>query len=214
VPISDPLFTRISEHLWVIHGKDQARFPSGNAILIQTPEKLVIVDTNPGFERVQSVIQSISSKSCEKITDIVLSHTHLDHGRGIADIFEASQATIHAHPDTLIRCEKKARVGMYAGIPKDQIHYFEEFGQSLGFRDRTYPDQKKHSLFDGDNLKFGNVTVHAHETFGHCVHMLDYEFTDGNQRIILSCDYDFSPVPWYGIPGRGDSIDLFKSRYT
>ncbi len=39
--------------------------------------------------------------------------------------------------------------------------------------------------------------------------MLDYEIFDEDLRCILSCDYDFSPVPWYGVPQRGDSIDLF-----
>lgn len=40
--------------------------------------------------------------------------------------------------------------------------------------------------------------------------MLDYEILDNGERFILSCDYDFSPIPWYGIPQRGESIDMFK----
>jgi glyoxylase-like metal-dependent hydrolase (beta-lactamase superfamily II) len=207
--LPNPLYTRINEHIWVIHGEDQSRFPSGNAILINSQDKLVLIDTNPGFERVESALREITSNNPKKITDIVLSHAHLDHGRGLANIFEENQSMIHAHPDTLQRCEKKARVGLYAGIPKEEVHFFEEFGQSLGFQDKKYPDQNKTPIQDGQIIKFGNIKVLAHETFGHCVHMLDYEIMDGDLRVILSCDFDFSPVPWYGVPQRGDSIDMF-----
>jgi hypothetical protein len=41
--------------------------------------------------------------------------------------------------------------------------------------------------------------------------MLDYEIIEGDLKVILSCDYDFSPIPWYGVPQRGAAISSFKS---
>lgn len=103
-----------------------------------------------------------------------------------------------------------AKIGLFAGIPQKWIHHFERFGESLGFRNHTYPDNAKHILSHDQVIDFESVSIKANETFGHCPHMLDYEIRDEGELFILSCDYDFSPVPWYGIPQRGDSIDLFK----
>lgn len=211
--MNDPLFTKISPHLWIIHGTDRARFPSGNALLIWTRSHLVLIDTNPGFERIDAAIQQITGGSSKQISEIFLSHTHLDHGRGIADLANACSAGIFAHRDTLQRCQKKVRIGLYAGVSPIDIKYFEQFGESLGFKDQTYPESRLHPINDGDRFQFDEVSVFAHETFGHCVHMFDYECNDttGSIRIILSCDFDFSAVPWYGVPQRGDSISLFKA---
>jgi glyoxylase-like metal-dependent hydrolase (beta-lactamase superfamily II) len=207
--MQEPIFTRASSHVWVIHGKDRSRFPSGNALLIKSGDKLVLVDTNPGFGRIEAAMAEIGAGSCTDLTDIVLSHTHLDHGQGLADVFETGEAVIHALPDTLARCEKRARVGLWAGIPEAAIPRFEAVGQKLGFRDRSYPRERQHDILDGDTIQFGDVRVTAHESFGHCVHVLDFELKDEGTRAILSCDYDFTTFPFYGIPQRGDSIDMF-----
>jgi glyoxylase-like metal-dependent hydrolase (beta-lactamase superfamily II) len=203
-------FTQLTRHIWIIHGYENSRFPSGNALLIRTMQHIILVDTNPGFSLINSTIKDILGTSSDKITDIVLSHTHLDHARGLADLFEISHAKIHAHPDTLKRCERMTRVGLYAGIPKNDVHYFEEFGKSIGFRDYNYPLDCQHPIYDGEILQFDAIQIKAHETFAHCVHMLDFEIIDGDIRMILSCDFDFSPLPWYGVPQRGESIEMFK----
>ncbi len=130
----DPLYTQISPHVWVIHGQDHSRFPSGNAVFINSENKFVLIDTNPGYDRIDRAITEITGKSSEILTDIVLSHTHLDHGRGLADIFERSESMIHALPDTLDRCESKARIGLWAGISKENLDCFKRFGEGLGFR--------------------------------------------------------------------------------
>ena len=203
-------FTQLTRQIWIIHGYENSRFPSGNALLIRTMQHVILVDTNPGFTLIDSAINDILGISCKKITDIILSHTHLDHARGLADLFEISHAKIHAHPDTLKRCERMTRVGLYAGIPKYDVHYFEEFGKSIGFRDCNYPLDCQHPIFDGEILQFDTIQIITHETFAHCVHMLDFEIIDGDIRMILSCDFDFSPLPWYGVPQRGESIEMFK----
>ena len=135
----DPLYTQISPHVWVIHGQDHSRFPSGNAVFINSENKFVLIDTNPGYDRIDRAITEITGKSSEILTDIVLSHTHLDHGRGLADIFERSESMIHALPDTLDRCESKARIGLWAGISKENLDCFKRFGEGLGFRDEILP---------------------------------------------------------------------------
>ncbi len=195
----------------MILGEDKSKFPSGNALFINLNEEKILIDTNPGISRISRFLRAEFDLSVSDITDIILSHTHLDHGRGLAAIFEQSNAKIHAHPDTLKRCEKKARVGLYAGIQKDQIHHFEAFGSSLGFQDRSYPSNRKVLLHDNDTIIYDEVSLFAHETNAHCLHMLDYEIKDGNLKIILSCDYDFTPVPWYGVPQRGLAVQSFKS---
>jgi glyoxylase-like metal-dependent hydrolase (beta-lactamase superfamily II) len=195
----------------MILGKNNSKFPSGNALFINLNEKKILIDTNPGEERISRFLKAQFRLSISNITDIILTHTHLDHALGLAPIFEQSNAKIYAHPDTLQRCEKKARVGLYAGIQKDQIHHFEAFGSSLGFRDRSYPSNRKFPLHGNEKILYDEVSIFAHETNAHCLHMLDYEIKDGNIEILLSCDYDFTPVPWYGVPQRGLAVQSFKS---
>lgn len=198
----------------MIHGLDESRFPSGNALFLKLKSRNILIDTNPGEEKINEFLRAEFSFGTREITDIILSHAHLDHGRGLARIYEKSGATIHGHPDTLKRCEKKARVGLYAGIPKRKISHFEAFGNSLGFQDRHYPSSSKNEIFDGQELKFDGASIMAHETNAHCLHMLDYQIKDRDTEFILSCDYDFTPIPWYGVPQRGLSITRFKQEAT
>jgi len=138
----------------MILGTNKSKFPSGNALFINLNEKKVLIDTNPGEQRISNSLKTQFGLSISDITDIILTHTHLDHALGLASIFEQSNATIYAHPDSLQRCEKKARVGLYAGIQKDQIHHFEAFGNSLGFQDRSYPSNKKFPLHDNETILY------------------------------------------------------------
>lgn len=195
----------------MILGENNSKFPSGNALLINDQDKRILIDTNPGSKRISEFLKSQLELSLRDITHIFLSHAHLDHARGLADIYEHSNAQICGHSDTLQRCEKKTRIGLYAGIPMEDIHHFEAFGNSLGFEDRLYPSSNKNTIKDKETVKFNNISIVAHETNAHCLHMLDYEIIEGNLRLILSCDYDFSPIPWYGVPQRGAAIRGFKS---
>jgi len=195
----------------MILGEDRSKFPSGNALFIHNNDKKLLIDTNPGAELISDFVESQLNFELSDITDIILSHAHLDHARGLATIFEQSNAKIYGHPDTLKRCEKKARVGLYAGIPKDDIAHFKAFGSSLGFKDRNYPQSHKIAITDGQKVEFDNISLIAHETNAHCLHMLNYEIIDGEYRILLSCDYDFTPIPWYGVPQRGEAVRSFKS---
>ncbi|TFF98003.1 MAG: MBL fold metallo-hydrolase [Promethearchaeota archaeon] len=195
----------------MILGEDKSKFPSGNALFINTEDKKVLIDTNPGEKIISTFLESQFNISLSDITDIILSHAHLDHARGLATVFEASGGSIFGHSDTLKRCEKRVRIGLYAGIPLKEIHHFEAFGESLGFKDRSYPSSKKVALEDKQKIEFNNIAIIAHETNAHCLHMLDYEIIDGDIRILLSCDYDFTPVPWYGVPQRGAAVSSFKS---
>ena len=195
----------------MILGKDKSKFPSGNALFIDCKDKKILIDTNPGAERIAEFLESELEIQLSDITDIILSHAHLDHARGLSSIFEQSNAKIYGHPDTLERCEKKVRVELYAEIPKQDISHFEAFGSSLDFKDRNYPHSHKIDLTDGQKLVFNDINLIAHETNAHCLHMLDYEISDGEYRILLSCDYDFTPVPWYGVPQRGKAVTSFKS---
>ncbi|TXT58440.1 MAG: hypothetical protein BAJALOKI1v1_1650001 [Promethearchaeota archaeon] len=194
----------------MILGEDKSKFPSGNALFINLKENKILIDTNPSEKRINSFLKNELNLSSADITDVILSHTHLDHGRGLAAIFEKSNAMIHAHPDTLKRCEKKARIGLYAGIQKEQIHHFEAFGSSIGFKDRSYPYNRKHPLKSNQTIQLGEISIYTHETNAHCLHMLDYEIRNDKFDLIFSCDYDFTPVPWYGVPQRGYAVQRFK----
>ena len=152
-------FSQITSHIWVIHGSDKARFPSGNSVFIKTAHHSVLIDTNPGFDLINQAIGEITNQTAQNLTDILLSHTHLDHGRGLSATFELSNANICAHEDTLQRCESKRKIGLFAGIPKKKIPYFEEFGNSLGFQDRHYPASSKIKISNGDVLEFDNVKI-------------------------------------------------------
>lgn len=195
----------------MILGEENSKFPFGNALFINDSDKKILFDTNPGIERISKFLKSQFELSLKDITHIFLSHTHLDHTRGLATIFEHSDGQIYGHSDTLERCEKRERIGLYAGIQKEDLPHFEAFGSSLGFKDRSYPSSNKNTIKDKDTVEFDDISIIAHETSAHCLHMLDYEIIEGNLSVILSCDYDFSPIPWYGVPQRGAAIRSFKS---
>jgi glyoxylase-like metal-dependent hydrolase (beta-lactamase superfamily II) len=207
----EKLHSQIGSNSWVIYGKNKSYFPSGNAIILRQKDHLVLIDTNPGPDLIKSALKDLFDVDLADISDLVLTHTHLDHGRGISQIYDASAPKIYAHSDTLKRCEKKKLIGLFAGIPIEGIHNFEEFGESIGFRDQSYPEANKHQVSDKQIFKFGEIEIVAHESAGHCPHMLTFTIKDGETSFILSSDFDFSPIPWYGIPQRGDSIDLFKN---
>ncbi|MHA1341618.1 MAG: MBL fold metallo-hydrolase [Promethearchaeota archaeon] len=216
--------SRLSKHIWCIGGLNKAKFPEGNALFIKTPNHRVLIDTNPGINIIEKALNDEMNLKCADITEILLTHTHLDHGRSLADIYEESKARIYAHKDTLTRCEKTKKIGLYAGIPKEFIHHFEEFGTSIGFKNKKYPAYSKIPLSDQVKIEFDDVTIIPHEVFGHAPNIFYFEIKDSqiiNQNskgqnnneysIILSGDYDFTPIPWYGIPQRGDSVELFKN---
>ncbi len=209
--MGDIKFKKLSPQLWLILGENKSRFPSGNALFIEENSHKILLDTNPGEQIISNFLKARLDLETGDITDIFLSHAHLDHSRGLADIFEKSDAKIHAHADTLKRSVKKARIGLYAGIPKEKIANFVGFGESLGFKNKNYPNSRLNPIKDGEIIEFGEISVLAHETNDHCLHMLDFEIKSAGTRYVLSCDYDFTPFPFYGIPQRGASIEAFKN---
>ncbi|MHA1897321.1 MAG: MBL fold metallo-hydrolase, partial [Promethearchaeota archaeon] len=196
-----------------------SRFPSGNALVIMDKKHLFLIDTNPGFNLLKegfSIIKEHQDPKLKKadirsLDGIFLTHPHLDHSRALFDVFSRNKAKIYSHSDTLMRIDNVQKIGLLAGISRREIHYFQEFGKSLGFKNENYDPSRLVSMKHGQEFKFGEISIKAFEFSGHTPHLLVFQIEDleNNLKLIFSADYDFTPISWYGIPLRGYSIKLF-----
>lgn len=197
---------QLSKHTWMITGDNKSKFPSGTAVFIQTQHHRVLVDTNPGYSLIEQFLQNVKNLHVEDITDIILTHAHLDHVKGLGQVFEKAQTNLWGLPDTLQRCEDSRRIGMYAGIPPEEIQHFVNFGQAEGFITRSYPAGLKKPIPPGHPIVFDSVFIKPHVTDAHALRVLDLEIIDDDLHLLISQDYDFTPVPWYGVPQRGAAV--------
>jgi len=200
---------QVSQHIWVITGENRSKFPSGTAVFIHTENYRVLIDTNPGRNGIETFLRRSRKLELGDLTDILLTHAHLDHVKALGQLFKISKANIWGLPDTLARCEDSRWIGMYAGIPPAEIHHFVNFGKEQGFIPRSYPGSSKQPIIPGKVLEFDGVSILPHLSHAHALNVLDLEINDQGNRVIFSQDYDFTPVPWYGVPQRGLSIPNF-----
>lgn len=78
--IGEPRIERVGEHIFVAVGYDLA-----NSILIRTDDGGVLVDTSMSPKRAAVVRDALLAESPGPITDIVLTHSHIDHIGGTSE---------------------------------------------------------------------------------------------------------------------------------
>jgi glyoxylase-like metal-dependent hydrolase (beta-lactamase superfamily II) len=186
-----------------------------NIMYINSGENHILVDTGTGLfsEEVDKDLQKLGS-SLDKITDIILTHSHIDHIGGVAYLLDVASPKIHLH-------EAEAEP-INAGDMRKTLA--DTFGTDL-------PEMKIEGLLqEGQLLDFGDVKMKVLHTPGHssgsvCLHVEEsnliitgdtlfaggsfgrVDFPDGSAELIVKslkrlADIDFD----IALPGHNQMI--------
>jgi len=173
---------RVTDHLFLLPGKNNGRFPYSHSILI-LDEEVVLIDTGCGI----GILQQLKKRF--EIDQIINSHTHPDHSAGNW-VFQGKP--IH------VPLEGFDTSGDVVALSKRFVNEklarnWQRFAQeTMGFQDcrptRTYKE--------GQLFTFGETALRAIHTPGHT--MDHYCFYEEEEGVLFSFDYDLTSFPWYG----------------
>jgi glyoxylase-like metal-dependent hydrolase (beta-lactamase superfamily II) len=93
---SCPVHTEIAPRVHLVRGKNRAKFPEANSLLIDE-KPLTLVDAGSSMEHLYKTLSDIGH-SLTDIEQIVLTHCHIDHKGHAATIQEQSDCDIICHP--------------------------------------------------------------------------------------------------------------------
>jgi glyoxylase-like metal-dependent hydrolase (beta-lactamase superfamily II) len=134
-----------------IHFRTSNSFDS-NIGLISTEDKKVLIDTGTGMhsESLQRDLDRLGT-SFKDITDIVLTHSHIDHIGGVMAVLKESDPTIHLH-------KTEAEIINSGDMT---LTLSSHFGVKLP------PITIDNLLEEGDIITFGDVNLEVLHTPGH-----------------------------------------------
>lgn len=177
----------LAHGLYLIEGKNRARFPYCNAFLI-TGDETVLIDTGVGLVRLREL------DAHRRIDTVIISHPHPDHIAGCKALKGRRLLLPAQTPDAVHNLvDLGAR---FTGSQEGGAVWAAFAENSLGLEPLGSPDGR---FQDGDILDFGVVRLEAIHTPGH---LLDhYCFFDHISKTLLTTDIDFTAFgPWYGNP--------------
>jgi hydroxyacylglutathione hydrolase len=146
--LGDTLFEQISESIYVL----VSRSFDSNIIYLDASDDQVLIDTGTGMfiDRLEKALKNLDT-SLENITDIVLTHSHIDHIGGIVEILEHATPTIHLH--------------------KNEANPINSGDMGLTLADTFGAELPQITiagiLNEGDVLKFGDLRMTVYHTPGH-----------------------------------------------
>lgn len=125
-----------------------------NITYIDGGEHHVLVDTGTGLEsaRLDQDLKKLGSSSSE-ITDIVLTHSHIDHIGGVIPLLSSGSPKIYLHKEE----------GERINSGDMELTLADTFGTEL---DTIKIDRM---LAEGDILEFGDVSLRIYHTPGHSI---------------------------------------------
>ncbi|MFZ2634370.1 MAG: MBL fold metallo-hydrolase [Desulfosalsimonadaceae bacterium] len=182
-----PDVVELAPDLYLISGKNKARFPYCNAFLI-TGDETVLIDTGVGVVRLKELDESL------RIDKIIISHPHPDHISGCKVLKDRPLLLPVETPDSV---NDLVSLGIrFTGTPENGVMWAEFAKNSLGIEPLRDPDGR---FGDGDMLDFGAVRLEAIRAPGHLPD--HYCFFDHSSKTLLTTDIDFTSFgPWYGNP--------------
>lgn len=142
------MFEKISESIYVL----VSRSFDSNIIYLDGKDEQILVDTGTGMfiDRLEKALQDVGS-SLEQITDVILTHSHIDHIGGLSGVVEKTSPKIHLH--------KNEADPINAGDM--QFTAADTFGAKL-------PSISIDSILnEGDVLRFGDMHLTVIHTPGH-----------------------------------------------
>jgi len=142
------VFDQISKSVYFL----VSRSFDSNITFIKSDDNHILVDTGTGLyvSTLEKELHDVGS-SLSSITDIILTHSHIDHIGGVIPILEASSPKIHLH-----RAEAE---------PLNRGDMSHTLGDTFGV---DMPPLKVESILDeGSALDFGEVKMVVYHTPGH-----------------------------------------------
>lgn len=172
----------VTDHIYLIQGKDKARFPYSHSILI-LDEETVLIDTGCGIETLKQI------KKEYDISYVINSHAHPDHSAGN---WVFNDRPIHVPEEgfdtsgDMVALSKRFVGQKLSGVWQE---YVKEF---MGFKNC----RPTHSYNERTVFNFGKIIFEPIYTPGHTKD--HYCFYEQKERILFSFDYDLTSFPWYG----------------
>ncbi len=146
-----------------------------NITFIKSNDHHILVDTGTGLymEPLEKELHSLGS-SLSSITDIILTHAHIDHIGGVVPILEVGSPKLHLHR---AEAEPINRGDMSSTLS-------DTFGAELP------PLRVEGILEEGSSLDFGEVKMRVYHTPGHSEGSITIELEDTG--VLLTGDTLFS----------------------
>lgn len=179
---------RISNNIYLVHGKNNGRFPSSHSILVINGQKeAVLIDTGCGIEKLHQL------KDHFHIYRIINSHTHPDHSAGnwiFQDDVESIEVPLqgfNTSGNIFLLSERFTEPGEIAKIWRDYVPVI------MGMKDC----KPTHSFSTNSEITIGDIILIPIHTPGHTID--HYCFYEPNDKILFSFDIDLTSFgPWYG----------------
>ena len=132
-------------------------FKNGFVVGCLRTREAVFID--PGDE-VEQLLSFIANEQL-KVTDILLTHAHVDHVSGVAEAKRVLGAPIHLHQDDLFLYQNAVRTGMMFGLTVEEPPPVDRFYGEGAAADSA-------DLTKGNPITFGDYEVGVFHTPGHC----------------------------------------------
>jgi glyoxylase-like metal-dependent hydrolase (beta-lactamase superfamily II) len=137
--------------------------------VLRGPAGVALVEVGPG-STADTLIAGLHALGIEPadVTDILLTHIHLDHAGAAGRLAQESDATVHVHrvgaPHLIDPSKLLASAGRIYGDMMDVL-----WGETL-----AVPAGQVHALDDGDDVEAAGLRLRAVDTPGHAYHHMAY----------------------------------------
>ncbi|KAJ3222952.1 hypothetical protein HK099_001708 [Clydaea vesicula] len=193
-----PKFAKLSERVHVILGLNPGKFTlrGTNIYLIGTGPKRILIDTGDGREVfTEHFRQSLKQAGCKSISNILITHRHYDHIRGIPNVLSVLK---NAEPE---KVEKKPVV----------------IWKNLTSQDSD-PEFVFMNINEGQEFESEGVTLQAIHTPGHTDDHMAFYLKEENSIFTGDCVFSLNKLLEFNLgriyPGHGPIIEDGRSKIT
>ncbi|UCZ55402.1 MBL fold metallo-hydrolase [Bacillus shivajii] len=178
---------RLTKHVYLV-GSGEIGVSHQNdchVYLIDTEEEAVLIDAGVGLDT-QTIIQNVEQYiPFEKVTKVILTHTHADHGGGAPDFQQLGKQVVVPEIEAELMTNHEDDVELALQLAKNAGAYPSDYSFKY-----FEPDQL---VKDCDELKVGDLTLKAIQVRGHSPGLSCYflEESDGN-KVLFSSDAVFA----------------------
>ena len=139
-------------------------FKNGFVVACPRTREAVLID--PGDE-VDQLLAFVGRERLT-VTDILLTHAHVDHVTGVAAAKAALQVPVHLHRDDLFLYERAVQQGEFFGLRVDPP-----------------PPPVDRFYAEAEAIRFGDYEARVHHTPGHCPGGVCLAVQDGSDSVHL-----------------------------
>ncbi len=190
-----PIYSEITENVYLLRGKNASRFPQANSMLIDD-ELLTLIDAGTHIDHTEYALKKIGH-SLQDIDQIVLTHFHIDHKGHAEQIRQISSCEVICHPHAEDGIATFEGMVDYYGIKGHE--FFPEWSKLLSsFLPHVRSNyQVTGFLEDRKPIDCGHIELIPIHTPGHTI---DHTVIGiGGYDLMLLVDIDLTSFgPWYG----------------